>query len=76
MTLTGVGGVGKTRLATQVAATGRRFADGVWLVELASIGGPVRIIGAIVRACSVEMRAGASLEGVRCSTRSAPVSSY
>ncbi|ABH00705.1 protein kinase/ transcriptional regulator, LuxR family (plasmid) [Rhodococcus jostii RHA1] len=38
VTLTGIGGVGKTRLALQVAAkTQRDFPDGVWLVELGDL---------------------------------------
>ena len=35
MTLTGIGGVGKTRLALRAAAgLQRAFRDGVWLVQL------------------------------------------
>ncbi|MCI2422337.1 LuxR C-terminal-related transcriptional regulator [Saccharopolyspora sp. K220] len=38
VTLTGVGGIGKSRLALHIARELRRaFADGVWLVELATL---------------------------------------
>ena len=39
LTLTGVGGVGKTRLALQAAAEALpRFPDGAWLIELGPLG--------------------------------------
>ncbi len=41
VTLTGVGGIGKTRLALQVASwLAADFPEGVWMVELASVGDP------------------------------------
>jgi predicted ATPase/class 3 adenylate cyclase len=45
LTLTGTGGTGKTRLSMQVAdELLGNYTDGVWLVELASITDPERII--------------------------------
>ena len=44
VTLTGPGGVGKTRLSLQVADTVQpQFADGVWLAELASLSDPALV---------------------------------
>ncbi|MFE3261767.1 protein kinase [Nocardia sp. NPDC059091] len=51
VTLTGIGGVGKTRLALRAATTARReFADGIWLVELADISDPSLLVGVIAAA--------------------------
>jgi len=44
VTVTGPGGVGKTRLAGEVAArVAGWFADGVWLAELAPVGDPAQV---------------------------------
>ena len=50
VTLTGTGGVGKTRLALEVAGEFLRsptFNDGIWLVELASLSDPRRLAQAV-----------------------------
>jgi predicted ATPase/DNA-binding NarL/FixJ family response regulator len=48
VTLTGIGGVGKTRLALRVAADSRRdFEDGVWLVELGDLHDPDLVAGMV-----------------------------
>ncbi|HXA59670.1 MAG TPA: LuxR C-terminal-related transcriptional regulator [Streptosporangiaceae bacterium] len=49
VTLTGVGGVGKTRLALRVAADARRsFPGGVWLVELSALRDPAALAQSVV----------------------------
>jgi predicted ATPase len=54
VTLIGVGGVGKSRLALRVAAdVGRAFADGVWLVELGGLQDPVLLPQAIASTLSI-----------------------
>ena len=57
VTLTGVGGVGKTRLALHVAEEARRaFADGVWFVELAVLTSGDRIADAVGTALGITDR--------------------
>lgn len=48
VTLTGVGGTGKTRLSIQAATEVQdRFPDGVWMAELASISDPALVINEV-----------------------------
>lgn len=55
VTLTGPGGVGKTRLALRVAADLRRtFPGGVWLVELAELDNPALLPQAVVAALKIQ----------------------
>jgi predicted ATPase len=67
VTLTGVGGVGKTRLALQVAAEVLdRFPQGVWLVSLAPIRDPALVPDAVAAAVGVRDQPGRSLVEVLC----------
>ena len=62
VTLTGVGGVGKTRLAIQVAAElAGEFPDGVWLVELAPVGEPAAVPDVVATALGVTPQAGLTM---------------
>ena len=48
VTLTGVGGVGKTRLTTEVAARlADEFPDGVWFFDLAAVTDPAAVSDAV-----------------------------
>ncbi|MFJ8025698.1 ATP-binding protein [Streptomyces sp. NPDC096311] len=54
VTLTGVGGVGKTRLAIETGAeASSAFADGVWLVDLAPVRQPELVAQAIVTSLGI-----------------------
>jgi len=62
LTLIGAGGVGKTRLALQVAAEVLdRFSDGVWLVEFAPLSDPLLVPHAITSALGMREEAGRSV---------------
>lgn len=58
VSVVGPSGIGKTRIA-QAAAYGARndFADGVWVVELASIADPALAISAVARALDLQLGA-------------------
>jgi predicted ATPase/class 3 adenylate cyclase len=63
VTLTGVGGVGKTRLALQLAAEVLpRFRDGAWLVEFAPVRDAERVADAVSSVFGVSARAGQSID--------------
>lgn len=49
LTLTGPGGVGKTRLALQAAGTSNSFAGGCWFISLVDIQAPEAVAPAIIR---------------------------
>jgi predicted ATPase/class 3 adenylate cyclase len=62
VTLTGTGGVGKTRLAIHLAAELLdRYRDGVWLVELASVE-PARVVEVMAGAVGVAVQPGRTFE--------------
>jgi len=62
VTLTGVGGVGKTRLALEVA--GRlvdEFPDGVWFFELAAVADPTAVPDAVAAVLGITQQPGRSV---------------
>ncbi len=59
VTVTGVGGSGKTRVTLQAAADlVDEYSDGVWLVELAAVTDPDHVIEAILEALEITPAAG------------------
>ena len=65
VTVTGPGGVGKTRVAFEVARRAAAgFADGAWLVELAAITDPAQVPGAVAVALGIQPDAGQPLAEV------------
>jgi predicted ATPase/class 3 adenylate cyclase len=62
VTLTGPGGVGKTRLAVEVAARlAREFSDGVWVIELAPVGDPTAVAEAVAATLGITQQPGMSV---------------
>jgi predicted ATPase/class 3 adenylate cyclase len=62
VTLTGVGGVGKTRLATEVAGQlADEFPDGVWVFELAAVSDPAAVPDAVAAVLGITQQPGKSV---------------
>lgn len=65
ITLTGLGGAGKTRLALQVAArVVECFPDGVWLIELARIRDETQVAPAVAAALGIDIMGMTSVDAV------------
>jgi len=61
VTLVGAGGIGKTRLGIEVARhLLPRFADGIWIVELAPLSDPELVPVAVATALGLELTSGAA----------------
>jgi len=59
VTLTGTGGIGKTRLALEVARQLQpQFADGVWIAELGSLSDPELVAITVATAFGLELLSG------------------
>ncbi len=62
VTLTGVGGVGKTRLALEVAGRlADEFPDGVWFFELAAVADPAAVPDAVAAVLGIIQQPGKSV---------------
>ncbi len=62
VTLTGVGGVGKTRLALEVASRlADEFPDGVWFFELAAVTDPAAVPDAVAAVLGITQQPGKSV---------------
>jgi len=56
VTIAGTGGIGKTRLAMALAHELRgRYADGVWMIELASLNDPALVLPTIAQALQIPL---------------------
>jgi predicted ATPase/DNA-binding CsgD family transcriptional regulator len=61
VTVTGPGGAGKTRLAGEVARqVAARFADGVWLAELAAVRDPAQVVAVVAAALGIRAQPSAA----------------
>ncbi|HKE41697.1 MAG TPA: winged helix-turn-helix domain-containing protein [Casimicrobiaceae bacterium] len=68
VTVVGAGGIGKTRLALQLASEAiDDYRDGVWLVELGSINDPSLVPASVAQVLGVQEKSGTPLTQTLCS---------